>query len=531
MFTGKLGTGQLLAAIKIAGGDDDGTPVINRTATSALVLDQDIVVVGPVTRSATDALVVADTAEVEQTGAIDVAASSVLTIDHAATFSGPVYALAESHISLNDAGNLAGTFDVSAGSTLTLDQSVARNGTIRLIATSSFTLTQFLDLTIKERAAVSTEVDLNLDHLATVERIRRIFQHLDLGDEASCNIFAGTASSVLTIGQIARYNPKIDLPATHIELADSADASIRPKGITSELIVDQVLHSTRPWHVAAVSELTEEATAIDLDVEVEGDVEVTLAAIESEASYTADRGRSAESVIPLVQSATRQHIQATAIDLVSESALSLDQDLVTHPDTDASDHVELDQLLVGHVAKPATSTLECGQSVVYEGTWSRSLANTLDVDQAVAIVVIRGNTACYSQIDLPTASELTGFRLLFPSTGTATDELVVRAPNLGNIDRLSMTRINRETRGGTLIVYADPIWPKVQTLVLSFSVLKRQEAQDLLTFMLSHLGQEIRMIDWENRGWKGVIVNPQDPIVEDRRNSFSASFEFEGARE
>ena len=39
----------------------------------------------------------------------------------------------------------------------------------------------------------------------------------------------------------------------------------------------------------------------------------------------------------------------------------------------------------------------------------------------------------------------------------------LRAPNLGNKDRLSFNRVLRETRGGTLVVFADPIWPKVQT--------------------------------------------------------------------
>ena len=64
---------------------------------------------------------------------------------------------------------------------------------------------------------------------------------------------------------------------------------------------------------------------------------------------------------------------------------------------------------------------------------------------------------------------MTRFQLFSPATGTVTDSVTLRAPNLGNKDRLSFNRIVRETRGGTLIVFADPIWPKLETLVLSFS--------------------------------------------------------------
>ena len=101
-------------------------------------------------------------------------------------------------------------------------------------------------------------------------------------------------------------------------------------------------------------------------------------------------------------------------------------------------------------------------------------------------------------------------------------------PNLGNRDRLSFNRVLRETRGGTLVVYADPIWPKVQRLVLNFSSLHRSEAQTLLDFFANHLGQEIGLLDWEHRYWQGTIMTPDSPVIEDSFDRFSASFEFEG---
>ena len=123
---------------------------------------------------------------------------------------------------------------------------------------------------------------------------------------------------------------------------------------------------------------------------------------------------------------------------------------------------------------------------------------------------------------------MTRFQLFCPATGTRADSVGLRAPNLGNKDRLSFNRILRETRGGTLVVFADPIWPKIETLVLSFSGLRNTQAQQLLAFLETHLGEEIGLLDWEGRSWRGVVMTPTNPVVQDARDSYSASLEFEG---
>ena len=50
---------------------------------------------------------------------------------------------------------------------------------------------------------------------------------------------------------------------------------------------------------------------------------------------------------------------------------------------------------------------------------------------------------------------------------------------------------------------------------------------NLLTFYETYLGDEIGLLDWEHRYWKGVITQP-DAVIQDGRDSYSASFEFEG---
>jgi hypothetical protein len=104
----------------------------------------------------------------------------------------------------------------------------------------------------------------------------------------------------------------------------------------------------------------------------------------------------------------------------------------------------------------------------------------------------------------------------------------MRRPLFGNRDRLTNQRINRESRGGTLIVYSDPQWPKVHTLVMEFSVLSEDTAQDYLDFLAATLGKEIRLVDHESRHWRGVLIQPDDPITRNKRCDLSASLIFEG---
>ena len=119
------------------------------------------------------------------------------------------------------------------------------------------------------------------------------------------------------------------------------------------------------------------------------------------------------------------------------------------------------------------------------------------------------------------------FQLFYPAEGVVTDSVALRAPNLGNKDRLSFNRVLRETRGGTLIVFADPMWPKIQTLVLSFSGLRNVRPWICSDFLETYLGEEIGLLDWEHRYWKGDR-HARSSGGPGRQNSFSASFEFEG---
>lgn len=177
-----------------------------------------------------------------------------------------------------------------------------------------------------------------------------------------------------------------------------------------------------------------------------------------------------------------------------------------------------------HVSTTTTATLAFGFDI--------NFAYTL-IDGCVTkkyTPFVGATTGAAPPDSLPVTSGDTGFKLIYPSSGMATDTLDLRNPNLGNPHRLQLVRINRESRGGTLVIFADPLWPIVESMVFNFSVLTSTQAYALRDFMRTHLGLSIKLIDHENRAWTGIISDPTQPIVEDHKDSFSASFEFQGER-
>lgn len=122
----------------------------------------------------------------------------------------------------------------------------------------------------------------------------------------------------------------------------------------------------------------------------------------------------------------------------------------------------------------------------------------------------------------------TRFKLLYPALAESTETIELRAPELDNIDRVAFNRISRETRGGKLTVFADPNWPQVQTVIVTFIGLLKTEVDNVLDFFVDHIGEEIGMQDWEGREWVGIVTTPNEPAVQDGKARWTITFEFEG---
>ena len=239
-------------------------------------------------------------------------------------------------------------------------------------------------------------------------------------------------------------------------------------------------------------------------------------------------------------------VHAGAIAASATDSISLVEHVVAGTkERDGTQAIVLGDLALAHVSKPTQDILVLGDVATVNVVRLLSATDMLVVEQSFSYVLpvtlvkreyhpyVGGGTAGNPT---PPPTTLSGpeslapgeFQLIFPATGTPTDTLVLRNPEFGNKDRLQFNRISRETHGGTLIVFADPMWPKIETLVLTFSALKPQQAFGLLNFMKNHLGLEIGLWDWEGHYWKGVITNPNDPVVEDTKDRFTAGLEFEG---
>jgi hypothetical protein len=175
---------------------------------------------------------------------------------------------------------------------------------------------------------------------------------------------------------------------------------------------------------------------------------------------------------------------------------------------------------------PATrllrSTLSLTQTAAVQTTLHVSGVSSLNLQQAVAWVPLKLGCG-WEGLDAPTHGRTKGITLVGD-----TEVEISRSMNLGDIDRLAFDRIVRETRGGTLHVFADPLWPKTETLVFSISALTRVKAHEVMDFMRTHLGREIALVTHEGREWNGFILNPNDVVTEDRPNSFTVNMEFEG---
>jgi hypothetical protein len=328
-----------------------------------------------------------------------------------------------------------------------------------------------------------------------------------------------------------------------LPLWDQADVVVvRALSAQNTIELAQSEHTARPWYVSAETAI--QTTELVYDPEVDDLVE-QVTGLDVSAAVARPLTASAQHSIPLSQSASVYKVKPTAIEVSAESVLELLGEVGTRNQTgEAGNWLVLSQNASVDKCNLAKSALDLTTEAAVLLSVSRGAASALNLRQAAAYSIVFGGVlqqynpfvgAGTPESPLPPSvtvgpAEHTPipFRLFYPAEGVVTDSLTLRAPNLGNKDRLSFNRILRETRGGTLIVFADPIWPKIQTLVLTFSGLRSVQTQQLLVFLDAHLGEEIGLLDWEGRVWKGIITSPTDPVVQDGRDNFSASMEFEG---
>ena len=446
-----------------------------------------------------------------------------------------------STLELSDAA--AVEFDRWAEDTLVLVQEVGSNWILLRRRIDTLGLTHAAAaVRVKSGAVIAA---LTVTDQATADAVRIVVDALALTDEASAD--------------------RSRLAVDTLVLMDSAEVASNRLLVTDELLglsgLATVNFIKRVWASSTIRLLDSGRSGIEI-----GDAADALQETHSE--YDDETGEVVPYYIGLQDVAVVAVVRAALYEagstlLLSHRALAV----AIHPDAIAGDVTDAltltdaniveqwpvvrdayhgsHRLLLDHLAEVvlvrlATDALTLTDAASYTAEWAtRAATDALQLGHAVAFVLVAGNVLekytpfiGEGDADTPPAScptPVAGIgecRFCYP-VSHPTEFLTLRSPEFGNRDRLQFNRISRETRGGTLIVYADPMWPKIETMALTFSSLSSEQAQDYLDFVCDHLGLEVGFVDWEGFYWKGVILNPQEPTTQDDKTGHTVSFEFE----
>lgn len=235
----------------------------------------------------------------------------------------------------------------------------------------------------------------------------------------------------------------------------------------------------------------------------------------------------------LVTPLPTQHISHT-ITFVQDSPIGM-----------VEDTINFTQSVVFSFSLTAASTMNLTDQLAMTAVWIRTVEHDAVVGHAMTwyedtpcskknYTPFQGENTVALDVNQPrnTLQDPQGdtgnFSLYTPYLGVPTSKVTLRKPELDNRDRNAYSRVSQETRGGRLVVYADPTWPKVRTLAVTIIGLTETQVDDFQDFMQATIGQEIGLTDWEGRLWKGFIRNPNEPAIQDGRSMWTVSFEFEG---
>ena len=540
--------------------------ILEASATSTITLAQDETIAGPIELTPNNTIAVSDTAVVDfstfgrvvetdididdtwsQIVDTNIRNLQAITPDPQSDDADDLPTFTDNWI---NAARLADTFEASTSSTITVTQDLPQpTGKRSVSAENSLTLLDFADNNVKTRNVVSP---ISLTHTATVFKVYSAVNTLTITTAASEGFVSLQATSIIELEHIARPGAYERFSENIITLVQTITSSIQHLDANSAIPINQDINVLRPYLVASENKLS--GVTDDIFLPPFGPIIPGIPfGMSDEVTVNTDPLRNPATLIIIADQAQGVHLLVDGIDLTAESVIGLIQ--FANESIDAAAETIIDSLQVSAIAilnaEDAPTIITVGDRALF--TLDRANLPTeslLTLKHAVGFSLIRDTTVCdytpfVSESDagtipprpiLPEARvpELPGvrFRLAYPpfDTGTTVDFIDMRAPQFGNREQIDATRINRESQGGTLVIFADPIWPEVQNLQMTFAALKKTQARQLLNFLERWLGQEIGIYDHEGRIWKGVITNPEEAVTHDGHESFSANLDIEATR-
>jgi len=192
-----------------------------------------------------------------------------------------------------------------------------------------------------------------------------------------------------------------------------------------------------------------------------------------------------------------------------------------------------------HVNHNVISVLQITEDIEHTADLNREVIHDLSIRQAV--LSFGTESDCRMDLDYWPQADAT---VLFPTEPVLvtsetilqypffepTYSLTLPRPLFGDREELQLERVERQTRGGNLIVYRDKdYWTSKRILRYKFEGLTNAEIEDMFSFLNTTLGLEISLQDHEGRVWYGVIINPQNESGKFFRVcGNTAEFDFQG---
>lgn len=422
---------------------------------------------------------------------------------------------------LDELARVPETILASATDTLVITEAYVRSGTERITVVESLAVSEFADTTEKRRSISET---LSLSETVATQKVYHVFDTLSLTEDLQKGIVQITVVDTLSLTERVSMTWRLSVVDT-LMVSEGYRSSSHNEHPVDTLTVNETVVVRRPYYVAANDTLYTTEEYWDANnyamVTVETGIRESL-------SYGHDPVRPVTEYLSFGESVVYQAIRANAIVETINESLTLTEYAVVPIIRSVNDTLVLTESNTGVAGEPAIDTLELEETAAYTVVAAKALAELADIQESVSYVKGVPDLCGYSPFiggssnanaptppiaNVPSINEARhGVNLFYPYESPSVN-IALRGPEFGNKDRLVFARVNRESRGGTLVVFADPQWPKVEILEFDFVGLSEAEGQSVLSFLLTSLGKEIGLLDWEGNTWVGVVTNPEEALV------------------
>lgn len=428
--------------------------------------------------------------------------------------------------------------DKSASNVLNLDHTVSVERIISETVSNTLTLTQEVDtgyeLSVASDLEITQAAEHNLKFLeaeselilsGSVVRGKDLIEALEsdfeITQEALQNIKFLSASNVLSLTQeiIVELNDSSIIPVSNnLELDNEVEISSRTyrRFLPFDFYDDGVFNPEHPRNVDSL-DFTQSVQVngtrsffieqeLNLGVQAEARLPIINRSLENVLSFSTQLGRifeeSVSSNLSLTQLAQREFFPNNDFQINHTVSVSKETLLTSLLDLENTVSILRD------IARSAENDFQISHHLTY----------FLDAPGLTCLYNPRSGNP-----NFPAEPTLGDATLTLSYDGT---NLVLRNPTIGNTESLQYQRINRTSRGGTHLVFADPSWPKQKVLRLQVDAIKNKT--ELTDFLNDSLGQQIQLLDHENRTWQGIITNPDTAITQIGREVYSVTLDFEG---